>query len=487
MSQMELKLIIDIGPGKGSQYIITDISKLGRSPDNNIHLEDEMVSNNHAEIKKIADSFYLVDLGSQNGTRVNGHLVTRELPLYQGDKIEIGNRILRVELLKKGQAINRPSVDTRFNKVRTKKKRFKSLYVIAGFALLFIGRFIFFSATENGRGNIDLYWYAANNYYKRGLYNDALVELEVALAVQPRNQDVIKLIEDTREKVRTEKSFEAAVALCRSENTRELEEAIDGFNKVLKLEPNHKEALTLKAETEKRLQSSKLLREAKHALSKGRYNESNKKVNLVLEQFPNNKLALNYSELIRRHTRLRRESEQARAKAKAAKSRVENKPPQITRLIVEQSSLAVGEKTYVTVVAFDPNNDVLSYEWSAKYGSIEGLNEEVKYVTPDEVPESKSEEVTVSVRDESGSVASQTIIITIKPSKPKVMLTEEQKTEAKKLFIEGYRLEKEFIIRDIPKAMSFYKKVLEIAPDLDYIYYQKAASRLSQLQRQDKG
>lgn len=67
------------------------------------------------------------------------------------------------------------------------------------------------------------------------------------------------------------------------------------------------------------------------------------------------------------------------------------------------------------------------------------------------------------------------------------MLTEEQKTEAKKLFIEGYRLEKEFIIRDIPKAMSFYKKVLEIAPDLDYIYYQKAASRLSQLQRQDKG
>ncbi|MCH8014678.1 MAG: hypothetical protein IH823_07890, partial [Candidatus Dadabacteria bacterium] len=248
-----------------------------------------------------------------------------------------------------------------------------------------------------------------------------------------------------------------------------------------------KEALTLKAETEKRLQTSKLLREAKHALAKGRYSESKKKINLVLEQFPNHRLALSYSELIRRHTRLRRESERARAKAKAAKSRVENKPPQITRLIVEQSRLAIGDETYLTVVAFDPNNDVLSYEWSAKYGSIEGLKEEVKYVTPDEVPESKSEEVTVSVRDESGGVASQTIIITIKPSKPKVMLTEEQKKEAKKLFIEGYRLEKEFIIRDIPKAMSFYKKVLEIAPDLDYIYYQKAESRLSQLQGRGKG
>ena len=63
---------------------------IGRLVDCNIQLHDPNVSRHHAEIRPSGDGYVLHDLGSTNGSRVNGLRVTQHL-LDEGDEILIGN------------------------------------------------------------------------------------------------------------------------------------------------------------------------------------------------------------------------------------------------------------------------------------------------------------------------------------------------------------------------------------------------------------
>ncbi len=65
---------------------------LGRHPANTIRLSDREVSKEHAVIERIGGTFVLRDLGSSNGTFVNGRRV-RELRLKDGDEIALGHNI----------------------------------------------------------------------------------------------------------------------------------------------------------------------------------------------------------------------------------------------------------------------------------------------------------------------------------------------------------------------------------------------------------
>lgn len=62
---------------------------IGRTADNDIELGDLHSSSHHAEIVKRDDKYFLVDLGSRNGTLLNGKKVD-EIRLRNGDKIQIG-------------------------------------------------------------------------------------------------------------------------------------------------------------------------------------------------------------------------------------------------------------------------------------------------------------------------------------------------------------------------------------------------------------
>jgi hypothetical protein len=69
---------------------------VGRMPDCNLVLADPNVSRNHAEIRPSGDRFVVVDLGSTNGTRVNGVRVDERV-LQDGDEISFGNTRIRFE------------------------------------------------------------------------------------------------------------------------------------------------------------------------------------------------------------------------------------------------------------------------------------------------------------------------------------------------------------------------------------------------------
>jgi hypothetical protein len=71
---------------------------LGRSRQSDVVLSDPNVSRNHAEIRPRGGSWVLTDLGSTNGSRINGQTVEGSEVIRPGDEIELGATSLRFEL-----------------------------------------------------------------------------------------------------------------------------------------------------------------------------------------------------------------------------------------------------------------------------------------------------------------------------------------------------------------------------------------------------
>ena len=66
---------------------------IGRKPENTIHVDNLAVSGRHARVLKIGNKAILEDLGSTNGTLVNGKQITKHI-LQHGDSIVIGKHEL---------------------------------------------------------------------------------------------------------------------------------------------------------------------------------------------------------------------------------------------------------------------------------------------------------------------------------------------------------------------------------------------------------
>ncbi|MET0793490.1 MAG: ATP-binding protein [Polyangiaceae bacterium] len=88
------RLIAIAGSQAGRKFKIGDHSVIGRGGDATVTLEDPEVSRSHARISKSDVGAYLLeDLGSKNGTQVNGLPITRHL-LSFGDKIQFGPHVM---------------------------------------------------------------------------------------------------------------------------------------------------------------------------------------------------------------------------------------------------------------------------------------------------------------------------------------------------------------------------------------------------------
>ena len=74
----------------GRRYAVGDAPvTFGRGEDNDIVIPDPGASRLHAELRQEGDGFVVADLGSANGTRVNGDLITAPRHLRPGDEISI--------------------------------------------------------------------------------------------------------------------------------------------------------------------------------------------------------------------------------------------------------------------------------------------------------------------------------------------------------------------------------------------------------------
>ena len=72
-------------------------ASIGRLPDCTVPVTDANVSRRHAEVRVAGSGFVVVDLGSTNGTKVNGVRIQGEQLLVDGDIVSVGSTHLRFE------------------------------------------------------------------------------------------------------------------------------------------------------------------------------------------------------------------------------------------------------------------------------------------------------------------------------------------------------------------------------------------------------
>ena len=86
----EMKLIIS-NPRTGSRELkLASSASIGRSSDNTIQIDEPSIARYHAMIERRGNGFWLNDLGSTNGTVLNGVPLTAEQLLKSGDTISLG-------------------------------------------------------------------------------------------------------------------------------------------------------------------------------------------------------------------------------------------------------------------------------------------------------------------------------------------------------------------------------------------------------------
>jgi hypothetical protein len=104
----ETALLVLATDQKVHAYDLSGFSRvgIGRHASNEIQLPSRAVSNFHAEILKEDGALVIRDLGSTNGTRVNGECIDRS-PVSPGDSIRIGNHVLSLQI--RSQAVSSPS------------------------------------------------------------------------------------------------------------------------------------------------------------------------------------------------------------------------------------------------------------------------------------------------------------------------------------------------------------------------------------------
>ncbi len=90
-------LIFLSGPSVGLRYQLAGETTLGRSPRCEVALDDDKVSRRHARIRVVEGEARIADLGSRNGTLVNGVRISAEAVLAPGDRLQLGDSIAEVE------------------------------------------------------------------------------------------------------------------------------------------------------------------------------------------------------------------------------------------------------------------------------------------------------------------------------------------------------------------------------------------------------
>ncbi len=93
-----LVLVVRAGPDRGKHVALpaTGSIVIGRAEDADLVLEDALASGHHTRVSSSPDGLRIRDLGSTNGTKLNGEQIDDEADLGRGDEIRIGTTIIAV-------------------------------------------------------------------------------------------------------------------------------------------------------------------------------------------------------------------------------------------------------------------------------------------------------------------------------------------------------------------------------------------------------
>ena len=87
-------------PGGEDRRVAVDKERfaVGRHSENDLSIADGRLSREHLRIERFGDVFVVSELGSSNGTTLNGETLTDPVALKNGDKLSLGGLEIKVEI-----------------------------------------------------------------------------------------------------------------------------------------------------------------------------------------------------------------------------------------------------------------------------------------------------------------------------------------------------------------------------------------------------
>jgi ABC-type multidrug transport system ATPase subunit/pSer/pThr/pTyr-binding forkhead associated (FHA) protein len=96
-AQVNPRLIVNKGPSSGQEYELTLAEVvIGRSTAADLTIDVSVVSRRHVRLTRVDGRYHVEDLGSSNGTYLNGERLLTVEPLSSGDRISLGHEVLLI-------------------------------------------------------------------------------------------------------------------------------------------------------------------------------------------------------------------------------------------------------------------------------------------------------------------------------------------------------------------------------------------------------
>ncbi|RME20102.1 MAG: FHA domain-containing protein, partial [Deltaproteobacteria bacterium] len=309
-------LVVMQGEDEGREIeLVADYTSMGRGVDNDLVFPDIACSRKHAVIQREGEAYVIKDLGSGNGTIVNGRKVQQAV-LNDGDEIKMGNTVLQF-LLPEAKVQHRPALSTTASapmpagglagwlERALPDPRTRKLVAFGGggvVALLLV--LIVVKIASSGGGDehkqptkeqlqaqmqkqFQQHFEAAKNFIKEKDYKNAFLEIQLGLKIRPDSTLLKQYKEHVELEMKSSSNIKQAnIALAQDD----LENAVKFASQVPPESEYYKEARKLIEESRKR-RLDKLAEQGRQLMEQGEFAQAILKFDEVLAQDPSHQKA----------------------------------------------------------------------------------------------------------------------------------------------------------------------------------------------------
>jgi pSer/pThr/pTyr-binding forkhead associated (FHA) protein len=103
----QVELILEEGGKARKLALDLETISIGRTADNAVKISDALSSRHHCQLRKEGAGWVVEDLGSRNGTKLNGSPLTEATALTPGDRVEVGDSIIHFRERRKRNSTRR--------------------------------------------------------------------------------------------------------------------------------------------------------------------------------------------------------------------------------------------------------------------------------------------------------------------------------------------------------------------------------------------
>lgn len=282
-SPLSGKLVFDSGRYRGEEKEIWDGATIGRNKTNDIIIDDPTVSSTHARFQVVNNMIRIADLGSTNGTYINGERVIDSQTVYDQDLIAFGKATAKLVQIggKKREQIKESG------EKKARKKKGYVPYILSAAAVVLIAVTVgFFVSHHQSQKNLEKMITIARQDIESHKFKPAQKILANVLKMNPSNLEADRLKTRANNGLRALAKFKEADGL---KNKGKIDEVRVRLEEAERLFPGLPQVQSLLSQIKS---EEELLREAKNLLDSKMYEEAKSRFVMVLDKDKKNQIAI---------------------------------------------------------------------------------------------------------------------------------------------------------------------------------------------------